>query len=149
MLSYDPKKAAEVWQRVKSQASSTPAPVDFKAMIAGEWTDAVTYLHLSRHFRGKESAALRRMAQQEQAHAASLKGISVLRTGHRPSLHTPPAPQQSVRTLLHRCYGRELQCLSQYQAHTADPEYGPIFARLAAQEQEHCHILLQLLGNLK
>ena len=149
MLPYDPEKAAQIWQRVHGQMSAGPDPSDLLPLIAEEWTDAVTYLHLSRHFKGKESAALRRMGEQEQAHAACLKGIYTLLTGQQPKQHIPPAPREHPQTLLRRCYGREMRCLAQYQARTTDPEHGQIFARLAAQEQEHCHILLQLLGSLK
>ena len=149
MQNYDPKKAAAVWQRVQAQ---TPAPPDHSsllAMIQQEQADAVAYLHLSRQFQGKEAAALRQMAQQEQSHSACLRGMYALLTGKKPSLHTPPAPRENRQVLLRRCYGREMQSLTQYQAQANDPQYGHIFARLAAQEQEHCQILLRLLGNLK
>lgn len=149
MLPYDPEKAAEIWKRVQSQPPAGPDPSDLLPLIAEEWTDAVTYLHLSRQFKGKEAAALRRLGEQEQAHAACLKGIYTLLTGQHPTLRTPPAPRENPQTLLRRCYGREMRCLAQYQARATDPEHGHVFSRLAAQEQEHCHILLQLLGGLK
>ena len=147
MNNYDPKKAAQVWQRVQSQTPTPPDQASLLTLIAQEQEDAAIYLHLSRHFEGKEAAALRQMAQQEQSHAACLRGIYSLLTGTKPALHTTPAPRENRQVLLRRCYGREMQSLTQYQARTNDPQYGHIFARLAAQEQDHCHTLLRLLGN--
>lgn len=149
MNNYDPKKAAAVWQRVQGQ---TPAPPDasvLMTLIAQEQEDATTYLYLSRQFSGTEGTALRQMAHQEQSHAACLRGLYSLLTGRKPELHTLPAPRGNRQVLLRRCYGREMQSLAQYQARANDPEHGHIFSRLAAQEQEHCHILLGILGKLK
>ncbi len=149
MNSYDPKKAAAVWQRVQGQTPAPPDTPSLLTLIAQEQEDAVTYLHLSRQFTGKDAAALRQMAYQEQSHGACLRGIYSLTSGKKPSLHTPPAPREQKQTLLRRCYGREMQSLAHYKSRADDPQYGHIFARLAAQEQEHCHILLGILGNLK
>lgn len=149
MNNYDPKKAAAVWQRVQGQTPTVPDQSTLLTLIAQEQEDAATYLHLSRQFEGKEASALRQIAHQEQSHAACLRGIYALLTGKKPALHTPPALRENWQVLLRRCYGREMQSLAQYQARTNDPEYGHIFARLAAQEQAHCHTLLQLLGSLK
>ena len=49
---------------------------------------------------------------------------------------------------LRRCYGREMRCLAQYESRANDPEYGPVFTRLAAQEREHCMAVLELIGKL-
>ncbi len=149
IMSYDPKKAAAVWQRVQAQTQAVPDQATLLTLISQEQEDAVTYLHLSRQFTGKESATLRQIAYQEQSHAACLRGIYSLLTGKKPTLHTPPAPRENRQVLLRRCYGREMQSLSQYKARANDPEHGHIFSRLAAQEQEHCHTLLNILGNLK
>ena len=62
---------------------------------------------------------------------------------------TPPVPQESPDRCLRRCYGQEMRCLAQYEARSTDPEYGPVFSRLAAQEREHCRIILELLGRLQ
>ena len=148
MSQYDPKKAAAVWQRVQGQTPDTPEPPSLLSLIAQEQEDAVTYLHLSRQFPGKEGALLRQMAQQEQSHASCLRGLYALQSGHKPNLRTPPAPRESKQALLRRCYGREMQSLAQYQARAKDPQHGHIFARLAAQEQEHCQNLLLLLDKI-
>ena len=149
---YDQEKAARVWQRVKgSSPSPAPAPnaQGLLGLIAEEWTDATTYLHLSRMFQGKQSAALRKLFEQEQAHAACLKGIYTLATGTRPATRAVPAPTEDPEITLRRCYGREMRCLAEYESRSDHPEYGQVFSRLAAQEQEHLRIILELIGSLK
>ena len=149
MSTYDPKKAAEVWKRVQSPFEAAPNPADLLAMITEERLDAVTYLHLSRFFRGSSGALLRRMSQQEQSHATCLTGIYTLLTGERPKIRTLAVPKQAPQVLLRQCYGREMHCLAQYEARTNDPEYGQVFARMAQQEREHCRQLLEILGQLQ
>lgn len=147
METIDPVKAARVWQRV--QGATKPREEGLLAMIAQEWTDAATYLQLSRQFQGKESAALRRLYEEEQAHTACLKGIYTLITGTRPTVKATPPADRDPEVILRRCYGREMQCLASYEDRANDKEYGPVFARLADQEREHCRVILELLGNLK
>ncbi len=149
METIDPVKAAKVWQRVHPQEDAAPREQGLPALIAQEWTDAATYLQLSRRFQGKEGALLRKMYEQEQAHTACLKGIYTLLTGTHPSVRAVPLPHEETETLLRRCYGREMQCLAQYEQRAGDPEFGQVFSRLAEQEREHCRMLLELLGSLK
>lgn len=149
MDTIDKEKAARVWQRVTATTNEGKSLQELTDLITQEWADAATYLHLSRRFQGKESGALRRMSEQEQAHTACLKGIYTLITGNRPAVRTPPPSQESTDTILRHCYGREMRCLAQYEARISDPEYGQVYARLAEQEKEHCRTILELIGNLK
>jgi len=147
---YNPELAARVWQRVQKESEPTQQDAQWLfQLIVQEWTDATTYLALSRRTQGKFSALLRRMFQEEQTHAACLKGIYTLMTGAHPVARSVPPVQESISATLRRCYGREMQCLAQYEAHSADPEYGQVFSRLAAQEREHCRVVLELLGSLQ
>lgn len=145
----DPAKAARVWQRVRGEMPSEHPEQGLLEMISREWTDASTYLQLSRQFQGKQSATLRRMFEEEQAHTACLKGIYTLITGKRPVVQTVPPVQTTPEQLLRQCYGREMRCLAQYEQRSGDPEYGQVFARLADQERDHCRLVLELLGSLK
>ena len=149
MEAYNAEKAARVWQRVQAaQPEPTVAP-ELPALIAGEWSDAAAYLHLSRRYQGKESAILRRMFEEEQSHAACLKGIYTLLTGEHTVTRMPPPSPEPIEVTLRRCYGREMQCLAQYEHRQSHPEYGPVFTRLAEQEREHCRMILELLGKIK
>ena len=64
MEPFDQEKAQRVWQRVR-QDPPAPPEAELLGLIAAEQADAATYLQLSRRFQGKESAALRRMFEQE------------------------------------------------------------------------------------
>lgn len=151
MNAYDPEKAARVWQRVQGRE---PAPAvsfaqELRMLIAEEWNDAAAYLNLSRRFQGAQNALLRRMSQEEQSHAACLRGLYSLITGTRLAVQTSRPTQEPTEVILRRCYGREMRSLAEYEARSADSEYGPVFARLAAQEREHCKSVLELLGSLR
>lgn len=149
MDTIDRNKAAQVWQRVTAGNQVSRNLEELLEMIAQEWADAATYLHLSRRLQGKESGILRRLSEQEQAHTACLKGIYTLITGSHPTVRTAPPNQDPPETILRQAYGREMHALALYEARSSDPEYGQVFARLAQQEQEHCRTILELIGNLK
>ena len=148
METYDKAKAARVWQRVQGEAAKDPTQ-GLPGLIAEEWADAAIYLALSRRVQGNAGAVLRKMGQEEQSHMACLKGIYTLQGAGRPDIPAPPPLDNApVAMILRRCYGREMRCLSQYEARASDPEYGQIFARMAQQEREHCRQILELLGSL-
>ena len=146
MENFDAAKATRVWQRVQA---TQPEAEGLPALIAGELEDAATYIQLAKRLGGKEGQVLRKLAETEHSHAACLKGIYTLMTGEPINPRIPPLRQEESARTLRRCYGREMRCLAQYEARSSDPEYGPVFSRLAAQEQEHCRIVLELLGRLQ
>lgn len=149
METLDQQKEARVWRAVRGAEESPRPEQGLLAMIAHEWADAATYLWLSRRISGPDSQLLREMAQQEQSHGACLKGLYTMLTGARPTVRSVPVKQETVEASLRRCYGREMQCLALYEARCSDAQYGAVFQRLAQQEREHCHKLLEILGRLK
>ena len=149
METFDSAKAARVWQRVRGEAEETPRHQGLMRLIAEEWTDAAICTALSRRFQGKQAQLLRRMSEEEQAHAACLKGIYTLLTGERPTVKAVPLSQESTEAILRRCYGTQMRRLAEYEARSEDPEYGKVYEKLADQEQSHCHQILALLGSLK
>lgn len=148
MQAYDPEKAARIWDRVRQQSAVGLDVQKLPALINEERTDAATYLLLARQFQGKHNLLLRQMAEQEQTHAACLKGIYTLVSGKRSPEYTPQPEEAPLETMLRRCYGREMRSLAAYEARSSDPEYGQVFSRLAAQERDHCRRLLELLGSM-
>ena len=155
METFDPEKAARVWQRVQGKEApsweekATHYSQGLSPLIAGELEDGEAYLTLSRRFRGKQALILQKIAQQEQSHAACLQGIGALTGEKKPLAGTAAFRPEGTEALLRRCYGRELQCIAAYEARTGDPQFGPVYTRLAAQEREHCSIILELLGSLR
>ena len=146
---FDPQKAARVWSRVQGKTAESFDVQRLPELIAQELHDANVYLQLSRRFQGRDSVLLRQMAQQEQDHGACLKGLFTLITGEQPKIPLVQTAQQDVSHLLRGCYGNQMHRLARYEARATDAEYGHVFARLAAQEQEQCHRLLALIGRSK
>ena len=115
---------------------------------AQEMLDAATYSRLAQRLPPPQAAIARQIARQEQSHISCLKGVYTLITGQKPMVPKPAVTDDPPDILLRRCYGREMRCLSQYEARQTDPQYGHIFRTLARQEQEHCHRILEILGTL-
>ena len=102
MENYDQEAAARVWQRVQGKTALNEDLNSLPAMIAGEWWDATTYLRLSRQFTGKVATNLRKMFEEEQSHAACLKGIYTLLTGQQLVTQTPSPRQEPLAATLRR-----------------------------------------------
>jgi hypothetical protein len=77
--------------------------------------------------------------------AEAQKQIGLI-TGQQPVTRSPLPEVDTPELTLRRCYGREMRCLSQYEARQSDPQYGHIFRTLAQQEKAHCHRILEILG---
>lgn len=147
MNTYDPQKAARVWQRVQNAQAPEPKQEDnLKELIMNEWIAAATYAQLARQMQPEEAAVLQRLSREEHGHGACLRGIYNLKTGEKCPVHTPQLGKEPPEVTLRRCYGLEMRSLKEYEAKCTDPEYGHVYARLAEQEREHCMALLSLLG---
>lgn len=149
METYDAEKAVRVWQRVQSRPETMPTVPGLQALINDEGEAAATYLQLSRRFQGRESAMLRKMAEEELSHQACLRGIYTLATGTRPKSTRAVTPRDDTESILRRSYAGELRSVAEYEKRSADPEYGMVFAQLAREEQAHAKAVLELLGKLK
>lgn len=153
MKPYDPQQAARVWQRVQSQKQESPPQPDpagdLPAMIMEEWLCATTFMQLARQVSQRERAVLQRLSRECQSQAAALKGIYNLTVGNRPVVKLPALQKDPVELALRKCYSRQLRSLAVYEARTSDPEYGPVFARMAQQKREHCKSVLEVIGGLQ
>lgn len=151
---FDREMAKRVWERV--QAAQPEVPVlpphhtdALQGLIVEEWQEAESYGQLSRQLSGKQEALLQKLYQQKKAQISCLKGIYAMVAGSLPVIHAKAPQQEPPERMLRRCYGRQMRCLAQYEARSTDPEYGPIYAKLAQQNRNHCHALLELIGSLK
>ena len=141
------QKTRDVWQRVQGE-SPLYQMQQLPELMSAEKQGAVTYLHLSHHFGGKEGTMLRQMFEEAQMHISCLRGIYRMRTGERCTLHTAPPDTDEASIALRKCYGREMRCLAMYEDLSADGEYGPVFSQLAKEERIHCKNILHLIGKL-
>lgn len=151
MATYDPQKAARVWQRVQGEKENREPPYredNLQELIMNEWMAAATYLQLARKMGQKEAAVLQSLAREEQNHLSCLKGIHTLITGEKCAVRAPKIQLGTPEATLRRCYGEKMRNLKAYESRTSDPEYGHVFSRLAEQEREQCRVLLQLIGRI-
>ena len=150
MNTYDPRKAERVWARV--QGTQVPEhgaqEMNLQGMIMNEWVASSTYLALARQVPPREGCILQRLAREEQCHGACLKGIYTMITDQEPVIKASPMTGGSVEGVLKKCYGAEMQTLKEYERWATDPEYGPVFSKLAEQEREHCRLVLELIGRV-
>ena len=142
----DPQQATRVWQRVRGEDRLSEG--ELQRMICDAVTRENAYLNLSRQLQGK-SALLRNLYTRQQAHTTCLKGIYTLITGSCPKVEVIPVPGRSPEGILRRLYGDSMRALADYEAKTADKEYGPVFSRLADREKESCRTILELIGYLQ
>lgn len=148
MNQFDTEMESRVWQRVRGEATSQPTQ-SLQSLTAAELSEAAAALMLSRQLQGKEKAILRKMYEEDHAHALCLKGMHYFTFDQPLSIrHIPPAPETPV-IALRKAYGRKLRALREYESRTGDPEYGAIFRSLALQERQHCRLILELVGILK
>ena len=119
---------------------------DLRQLLLAEEMAAAAYIQLSRRVKGREAARLEQLARESRAHAACLEGICVLVTGEAPEIRVPAAEPGPMITPLRKCYGMAMRALVTYEARTGDREYGPVFARLAAQQREQCRTILEIIG---
>ena len=145
MDTMDSKREQEVWQRVRGEVD---LPGELKTLAAREWADAAVYLMLSRQMQGQQKAVLRKLFEQEQSHAACLRGIYLLLTGQPLTARTSPPVPEPPELALRKCCGSKLRGAAAYDRLSAAAEYGPVFRQLARQEREQCRLLLEILGNL-
>ncbi len=133
-----------VWQRVRGETQ--PQPQSLQVLAAAEKANAAAYLRLARLVQGPERVVLRQLFERERRHGVLLGGIHLLTTDQALAVRTAAPAGEPLGVALRKCYAASLRAVMEYQKRCQDPEYGPAFAYLAAQEQEHCVMLLELLG---
>lgn len=146
MDTIDQNTVDRVWQRVRGNPA--PQPCSIKTLIYHKSQDIAVYRYLAGKFTGSSRALLEQLAQQEQAQVACLKGIYKMDTGSQPDMQIPRPKAEPTDALLRRCYGRKLQNLACFTERSGESQFGVVFARLAAQEQQHCQDLMILLGSI-
>ena len=148
MANYDKQMADRVWKRVQGEREEEKRDLNLKGLILSAQMASATYQQLSRQLGQREGPVLQRLAREDQGHGACLKGIYTIITDQEPVIKAPPISAGSVNLTLRKCYAGLLKTLQEYEQWSTDPEYGPVFQRLADQEQEHCRLVLELIGRL-
>ena len=147
MKESDIQKEVRVWQRVRQEAQAAPQlRENLQGLIMEQTQLAAAYLQLSHRTGGVEATTLMRLSRQSRAQAACLKGVYALIAEGESEARIVPAQKGTKEALLRRCYGQELRLLQSYEKYSTDPEYGPVFERMAQRAREHCCLVMELIG---
>ncbi len=144
MGEFDHTTEKRIWERVWGENQ----PQSLQVLAAAEKANAAVYLRLARMAQGPEKAMLRQLFERERRHGQLLGGIHLLTTDKALSVRTASPAADPMGVALRKCYATTLKAIAEYERHSQDREYGPAFAQLAAQEREHCVMLLELLGSV-
>ena len=155
MNQFDSEQVRRIWQRVQSgnelpqPPADTPPGTDFAKLSDAEREISRLYLQLSRYFPGQNSRLLHQLSRQAQSRAVTLRGICRLCDCDCPPAPVVPQRNTNPRLLLHRCYALSRQAAAAYRRQEAHPQFGAVFEKMAARQEECCATLLSLLGRLK
>lgn len=137
----------QVWQRVFAQPQTKPEGDDLRMLVLSSLEAAGAYRYLSRILTGRARELARRLWEEEQETAACLRGLHRLSGGGKERPKGISAMQDRPDKVLEKCYHRARRTVTEYTARMVDSEFGSVFRRLAAREEEHCARIAQLLGN--
>ena len=143
MEQIDPNAAQRVWQRVRSEQPIQSA-VELP-LIAAEAEIAGILAGILGKNAGKHSA-LGEVVRQCRQNMACLRGICRLRQGAAPQIPKFVGKPGNRDSALRKCYVNCIKLAAQYDVRGDDPEYGCVFADLAATKRKHCKLLLEYLG---
>ena len=105
-------------------------------------------LPLPQGFSRGARAILRTAAREAKAQASCIGGICALIMGEAPERALPCPDTGTIPVRLKKAYARAMHLLSACEGYRTDPEYGPVFQRLAIKQQEHCRKILEIIGSL-
>lgn len=148
MEKIDTALAQRVWQRVQDPKAATgPDPGVLTAIIGEALADADACQRLARSIGGKGGRLLE-LSREDRAQAGCLRGICVLMLGKNPEVHIPAPEPAPAAAMLRQCYAHHLHRVREFDRNSSDPDFGPAFQKLAAEERAHCKTLLELMGSI-
>ena len=121
---------------------------ELRSLMLEMVTAAENYGRLSKCFSGWQAEALNCMARECKAQGSCIGGICALISGESPERLLPCPDAGTISVRLKKAYGRAMHLLSACEGYCKDPEYGPVFQRLAIKQQEHCRKILEIIGSL-
>ena len=149
MEKYDPQMAGRVWQRVQQRAPEQPDTAPLLALITQVWENAAACMALAKVSQGKEASIFRKIFEQEQATARTLRGIYILQTGTVPVQPAVKHATEITAARLRRCCSHAMTTAYALDQRCADPEYGPVYQLLAQRQRENWLLLLEIIGSGK
>ena len=145
MESFDQEKARRVWDRVTGGCDRGPEPDALNALMCRELTDAAVLTRLHKQIGGRGGDLLR-LAHQCRQRAGYLRGICAMMGQSRPCPAVPMPAMTTAGSALRKCYVNFHHRMREYEALSADPDYGPVFQNMVNTTRHQCAVLLELIG---
>lgn len=133
----------QVWQRVTAHRSAGRELL--RPWLLAAMEASADFRRLSKSVSGWRREMLLAMGETESDQAACLRAmmhLASLRLPERVPLPKPLALDGALRLRLLRCR----EAYRNYAGMTPDPEYGPVFQRMADRQAQQMERLLLLLG---
>ena len=137
----------QVWQRVRSCAPEPPQN-DLRDLQREALELAAAYRSLMGRLTGTAQEQAARLYRGERQNAAALAGLGRLARQGGEQLKLWRPGKEEPGKVLQRCYHRTRRCLTEYQARSAEGEFGVVFDQLAKRAGQHCALIAELLGCL-
>ncbi len=147
MEKFDPEMAARVWQRVQSKEPAVLAREDPEPLHQLLRELAALYDALAGLLPGGDGDRVRQLRREARAGAACVRGLWSLSGRQLPASPPVPVPREPARRLLEKCCHRERRLIAACGRQSLDPDWGPVYSRLAADAGRRCVEALTLLGN--
>lgn len=147
MESIDNRKVRRVWDRVQGTGETGADAAALTALLCQERTDAAVFIQLARRLGGRGGPLLE-LSRQCQQNAGCLRGICTIMTGTPPEIAVPSPAEEPAQSALRKCYVNLLGRMRAYELRSQDPNYGPVFRKMAAAAENSCAAVLELLGKL-
>ena len=137
----------QVWQRVQANRGEQPRN-DLRQLQREAMELAAIYRSLSSQLTGSPKESAQKLYRGEKANVLTLAGLEILSQGGGEAMKLWQPQKEDPKKLLQRCYHRTRRCMTEYQARSAEAEYGVVFDKLAKREAEHCTLIAEILGTM-
>ena len=104
---------------------------------------------LAKVSQGREASVFRKIFEQEQATARTLRGIYILQTGMMPAQPAVKNANEITAARLRRCCTSAMTAAHTLEQRCGDPEFGPVYQLLAQRQRENWLLLLEIIGSGK
>lgn len=135
MKSKQPDWKQQVMGRVWASAPSLQERQTLQELMSRLRADAAFLRSIG------DGALVKELEEQETV----LKGIGALETGNVTAAPRPTEPTVNLKACYHHCLNR----LDAWLLRSGDPQFSPVYARLAEQTRGHCYRIAWLMGEEK
>lgn len=141
-------QAQRVWQRVKGSDSPSVPSAPLPRLMALESDAGAIYTYLAKNSSLRDSRMLHQLRQLSARQQNALAGLILLTTGACPPSPPQPSLRGNAEGLLRLAWQNRQQALTLCGGMQLSPEFAFLPQQFAAQTQEQCRLLLELLGQI-